>query len=81
MYKLQIYGLPANNEGSEPITFFRSFLLKLLDLPLTSTLSIQIAHRLGPKLAHKSISVIILFLEHVDLLKVLDAFKIKKQVI
>lgn len=79
---LRIYGLPENSEGSDPISFFRSFLPKLLNMPTDSVLNIQRAHRLG-RLHSTSISIpvprprgiILYFLEYTDLLKVLAASK------
>ena len=51
---LRIYGLAENEEGGNPIEFFKNFLPKILGLPLSSPLNIQRAHRLGPKTSDKT---------------------------
>ena len=78
---LRIYGLTENEEGGSPIEFFKDFWPKLLGLPISPPLNIQRAHRLGPKMSGKTRGVIILFLEHTDLLKVLEAVKSKKRIV
>lgn len=79
---LRIYGLPENTEGADPLSFFRSFLPKLLSIPSEPALNIQRAHRLGrlrtdsqTAPASRPRGVILYFLEYTDLLKVLAASK------
>ena len=63
---LRIYGLPESLEGSNPTTFFQTFLPKLLGLPSTSPLNIQRAHRLGPEITSKPRGIILFFLQFTD---------------
>lgn len=77
--------LSESLEGDDPVSFFSTFLPKLLDMPTTTPLSIQRAHRLGPRPSLstapvKSRGVIILFLKFTDLLSVLSAARAKRQV-
>lgn len=73
---LRIYGLPESLEGEDPVSFFSSFLPKLLDMPSSTSLCIQRAHRLGPRPSlsaspSRPRGVILLFLKFTDLLAVL----------
>lgn len=82
---LRIYGLPESLEGDDPVSSFTTFLPKLLDMPSTTSLSIQRAHRLGPRpsLSTSPVrqrGVIILFLKFTDLLSVLSAPRAKRQI-
>lgn len=81
---IHLYGLLEGIEGGDPVSFFTSFLPKLLDLPAATSLNMQRVHRLGPYLSFsstpsKACGVILLFLQFTDLLQVLNAAKIKKQ--
>lgn len=82
---LRIYGLQEGSEGADPLSFFSSFLPKLLHMPEGTTLNIQRAHRLGHPSAGSSSSprprgVILYFLEYTDLLKVLSAARLAQKV-
>lgn len=82
---LRIYGLQEGSEGADPLSFFRSFLPKLLHMPDGTALNIQRAHRLGHPSAASSSSprprgVILYFLEYTDLLKVLSAARSAQRV-
>lgn len=86
---LRIYGIPEGEEGSDMLAFLKLHIPKIVGLNGSIDLNLQRAHRIGPISSSTSSSsagsrprgIIVLFLEYTQLMTVLSAAKLRKQML